>query len=67
MDRVIKRRPPGACFVLSVCLFTLLLLVMGSCILGRPTPKVSLAFGRIRQLPKIRTILERVLFRLTFL
>lgn len=73
-DLLGKWEAPGAAFLkgarpllpaltfLFACLFTLLWLVVGSCRVGRPTPKVPLAFGRNCLVPKSERVLERVLF-----
>ena len=57
-----SRRLVPALSILFACFFTLLLLVMGSCSVGRPTPKVPLAFGRNCLVPESEPVLECVLF-----
>lgn len=73
-DLLGKWETPGAAFLkgarrllpaltlLFARLFTLLWLVVGSCRVGRPSPKVPLAFGRNCLVPKSERVLELVLF-----
>ena len=56
-----RQQVPALSFLFA-CLFTLLLLVVGSCSVRRSTPKVLLAFGRNCLVPKSEPVLECVLF-----